>query len=214
MPLDRPKAAESLGGLVEPEPLPCHLISVNATVSFGDLADLNHSYTYRELGRVQPWQRHLIGSNKPLFANGFITAFASIFSLITITFIFVAFLNRQSFKPVQTVNYKLTEHGQILIRRLSAWFDFLLPSYYGVNQCLSTRLSFQLQVVSTRSSYNPETISPVWFDYKSPVLYMVNPVFITARHGFIINRHNMEGVISTQDWGYHLYYKKLVKPTM
>ena len=39
---------------------------------------------------------------------------------------------------------------------------------------------------------------------------MVNPVFITAQHGFIINRHNMEGVISTQDLGYHPYYKKLV----
>src|SRR3954466_4277605 len=62
---------------------------------------------------------------------------------------------------------------------LFARFDFLLPSYYGVNRCLSTRLGFQLQVVSTGSSYNPETISPVWFDYKSPVLYMVNPVFIT-----------------------------------
>src|SRR3954468_14203426 len=40
------KAIESLGGLVEPEPLPCHLIGINAMVSFGDLADLNHSYTY------------------------------------------------------------------------------------------------------------------------------------------------------------------------
>ena len=27
----------------------------NATVSFGDLADLNRSYAYRGLGRVQPW---------------------------------------------------------------------------------------------------------------------------------------------------------------
>src|SRR4051812_45409250 len=49
------KALESLGGLVEPEPLPCHVIGVNATVSFGDLADLNHSYAYWELGRVRPW---------------------------------------------------------------------------------------------------------------------------------------------------------------
>ena len=99
--------------------------------------------------------------DKPLFANGFIIAFASIFSLIIVSFIFVALLNRQSFKPAQTVNYKLMEHGQILIRRLSARFDFRLPSYYGVNRCLSTRLGFQLQVVSTRSNYNPETISPV-----------------------------------------------------
>ena len=106
------------------------------------------------------------------------------------------------------------EHGQILIQRLSAQFDFLLPSYYGVNRCLSTQLGFQLQVVITRSSYNPETISPVWFDYESPVLYMVKPVFITTRYGFILNRHNMEGVISTQDWDYHPYYKKLVKPMM
>ena len=64
-----------------------------------------------------------------------------------------------------------------------ARFDFLLPSYYGVNRCLSTRLDFQLQVVNTGSSYNPETISPVWFDYESPVLYMVKPVFITTRYG-------------------------------
>ena len=54
MPLDRPKATESLGGLVEPEPFPRLLIDINATVSFADLADLNHSYTYRELGRVRP----------------------------------------------------------------------------------------------------------------------------------------------------------------
>src|SRR3954469_17552237 len=47
------KAIESRGGLVEPEPFPCHLIGINATVSFGDLADLNHSYTYWELGCVR-----------------------------------------------------------------------------------------------------------------------------------------------------------------
>ena len=94
---------------------------------------------------------------------------------------YLRFLNRQSFKPVQTI--KLTEHGQILIRRLSARFDFLLPSYYGVNRRSLTRLDFQLQVVNTGSSYNPETISPVWFDYESPVLYMVKPVFITTRYG-------------------------------
>ena len=46
------------------------------------------------------------------------------------------------------------------------------------------------------------------------ILLWSNMVFITTRHGFIINRHNMEGVISTQDLGYHPYYKKLVKPTM
>ena len=34
-PLDRPKATESLGGLVEPEPLPRLLIGIYATVSFG-----------------------------------------------------------------------------------------------------------------------------------------------------------------------------------
>ena len=120
-----------------------------------------------------------------------------------------SYVNKHVFSG-STINYKLTEHGQVLIWRPSARFDFLLPSYYGVNRCLSTRLGFQLQVVSTRASYNLETMSPVWFDYKSPVLYMVNPVFITTRHGFIINRHNMEGVISTQDLGYHPYYKKLV----
>ena len=70
-----------------------------------------------------------------------------------------------------------------LIRRPSARFDFLLPSCYGVNRCLSTRLDFQLQVVNTGSSYNLETISPVWFDYESPVLYMVKPMLITTRYG-------------------------------
>ena len=57
-------------------------------------------------------------------------------------------------------------------------------------------------------------------DYLSGLILVVNillwsnTVFITTWHGFIINRHNMEGVISTQDLGYHPYYKKLVKPTM
>ena len=51
-PLDRRNATASLGGLVEPEPLPCHLIGINATVSFGDLADLNHRHTYWGLGPV------------------------------------------------------------------------------------------------------------------------------------------------------------------
>ena len=37
-PLDRPKATKSLGGLVEPEPLPRLLIGIYATVSFGDPA--------------------------------------------------------------------------------------------------------------------------------------------------------------------------------
>ena len=86
----------------------------------------------------------------------------------------------------------------------------MLPSYYGVNRCSLSRLDFQLQIVSTWSNHNPEIIHPVWFDYESPVLYMVKPVFITTRYGFIINRHNMEGVISTQDSDYHPYYKKLV----
>ena len=54
-PLDRPKATESLGGLVEPEPLPRLLIGINATVSFGDQADLNHCHSYWGLGPVRPW---------------------------------------------------------------------------------------------------------------------------------------------------------------
>ena len=39
------------------------------------------------------------------------------------------------------------------------------------------------------------------------ILLWINTVFITTRHGFIINRHNMEGVISTHDWAYRPYYK-------
>ena len=55
MPLDQLKATESLGGLVEPEPLPRLLIGINATVSSGDLADLNHYHSYWGLGPVRPW---------------------------------------------------------------------------------------------------------------------------------------------------------------
>ena len=54
-PLDWPKATKSLGGLVEPEPLPRLLIGINANASFGDLADSNHSYAFWGLGRVRPW---------------------------------------------------------------------------------------------------------------------------------------------------------------
>ena len=64
------------------------------------------------------------------------------------------------------------------------------------------------------TNYNLAIINPVWFDYMSPVLYMDNPVSIITRYGFIINLHNMERVISTRDWDYHPYYKKLVKPMM
>ena len=96
-PLDRPSATESLGGLVEPEPLPRHLIGINATVSVGDLADLNHSYTL--LGAwscptmVTPSDRL---SKAFFFANGFIIAFASIF-FHNCYLIFVAFFKPTTF---------------------------------------------------------------------------------------------------------------------
>ena len=79
-----------------------------------------------------------------------------------------------------------------------------------INRRLLTRLGFQLQVFSTWSAIIRCLLTRSGFYYKLPVLYMDNPVFITTRYGFIINRQNMEGVISTQDWGYHPYYKKLV----
>ena len=92
-----------------------------------------------------------------------------------------------------------------------AKFLFLLIRFVMfLNRCSLTRLDFQLQVVSIWSVIIRRLSTRSGFDYKSPVLYMVNPVFITTRHGFIINRHNMEGVISTQNLGYHPYYKKLV----
>ena len=106
-----------------------------------------------------------------------------------------------AWQPVKSLDY----NGFYL--PFAKFFFLLIRFVMFSNRCLSTRLGFQLQVVSTRSNYNPETISPVWFDYESPVLYMVKPVFITTRYGFIINRHNMKGVIITQDWGYHSYYK-------
>ena len=45
-PLGRPKATKSLGGMVEPEPLPRLLIWHICHESFGDLADLNHCHSY------------------------------------------------------------------------------------------------------------------------------------------------------------------------
>ena len=115
----------------------------------------------------------------------FIITFASMLfswfvcSLLLSDFFYV---NKHIFSG-STINYKLTEHGQVLIWGPSARFDFLLPSYYEVNRRSLTRLDFQIQVVNTGSSYNPETISSVWFDYESSVLYMVKPVFITTRYG-------------------------------
>ena len=67
-----------------------------------------------------------------------------------------------------------------------------------------SKLSVHYQIIIRRLSARSG------FDYKSPELNMDKPVFITTRYGFIINRHNMEGVISTQDSGYHPYYKKMV----
>ena len=78
---------------------------------------------------------------------------------------------------------------------------FLKPTKFSTNQ-LTEHISRQ------SGDYLPGLILVV------NILLWSNTVFITTRHGFIINRHNMEGVISTQDLGYHPYYKKLVKPTM
>ena len=91
--------------------------------------------------------------------------------------------------------------------------DFLFAKY-KITKMTGVNDPAWLSTINTRSVIIRRLLTRSGFDYKSPVLYMVNPVFITTRHGFIINRHNMEGVISTQDWGYHLCYKKLVKPTM
>ena len=81
-----------------------------------------------------------------------------------------------------------------------------------INRRLLTRLGFQLQLVSTWSVIIRRLLTRSGFDYKSPVLYLNNPVFITTRYGFIINRQNMEGVINTQDWDYHLTYTKVGQP--
>ena len=35
------------------------------------------------------------------------------------------------------------------------------------------------------TNYDPAIINPVWFDYKLPILYMVNPVFIKTRYGLL-----------------------------
>ena len=55
MPLDRPKATESLGGFGRTRTIVTSLDRHNANASFGDMADLNHSYAYWGLGRVRPW---------------------------------------------------------------------------------------------------------------------------------------------------------------
>ena len=79
MPLDRPKATESLGGLVISEPMQCHLAGTFATVSVGDLVDLNSSYTSGGLGHVltmvMPSERLITAT----FCTRFIVAFAFIF---------------------------------------------------------------------------------------------------------------------------------------
>ena len=185
-PLGRPKATKSLGGLVEPESLPRLLIWHICHESFGDLADLNHCHSY-----WGPWScPTMVIPSEQLSIAYFCKWFLSLLLLpccfhglfVSLLLLDFSYVNKHIFSG-STINYKLTEHGQVLIWRPSARFDFLLPSYYGVNRCLSTRLDFQLQVVNTGSSYNPETINPVWFDYESPVLYMVKPVFITTRYG-------------------------------
>ena len=90
---------------------------------------------------------------------------------------------------------------------------FSLKGGFCFSLCFLDRQSFltnQLTEHSSRQSgdYLPGLVLVV------NILLWSKPVFITTRHGFIINRHNMEGVISTQDWGYHLYYNKVGQPMM
>ena len=63
---------------------------------------------------------------------------------------------------------------------LFSWFvrSLLLLDFFYVNKHI-----FPVQPMIFDPPLNPETISPVWFDYESPVLYMVKPVFITTRYG-------------------------------
>ena len=119
------------------------------------------------------------------------------------------FLNRQSFLTNQLTKHSSRQSGDYLPGLILVVNTLLWSKPVFINLVRPSTTSCQYM-----TNYNPAIINPVQFDYKSPVLYMDSPVSIITRYGFIINRHNMEGVINTQDWGYHLYYKKLVKPTM
>ena len=93
------------------------------------------------------------------------------------------------------------------------WFTLFFEGFFCFLLRFLNRQSFLTNQLTEHSScqsgdYLPGLILVV------NILLWSNTVFITTRHGFVINWHNMEGVISTQDLGYHPYYKKLVKPTM
>ena len=62
-----------------------------------------------------------------------------------------------AWRPVKSLDY----NGFYL--PFAKFFFLLIRFVMFWNRCLSTRLGCQLQVVSTWSSYNPETINPVWF---------------------------------------------------
>ena len=155
-PLGRPKATKSLGGMVEPEPLPRLLIWHICHESFGDLADLNHCHSY-----WGPWScPTMVIPSEQLSIAYFCKWFLSLpllpccfHGLFVLCFCWISFMSTSIFFLVQPMIF-----DSPLIRRPSARFDFMLPSYYGVNRCslpgltFNYKLSIQDQVIIRRLS--------------------------------------------------------------
>jgi len=118
-PLGRPKATKSLGGLVEPEPLPRLLIWHICHESFGDLADLNHCHSY-----WGPWSCPTMVMPSEQLS---IAYFCKWFSLLLLLPWFVRFLldffmsTSIIFFPVQPMIF-----DSPLNPEESAWFTFSL----------------------------------------------------------------------------------------
>ena len=135
-PLDRPKAIESLGGLVEPEPLPRLLIGIMPLFHLGNWLTWTIATPIRGLG-VSDHGNAIWSAQISLFLQ-------TILSLPLLhIFLWKIFLSFYCVFWTDKVlsRFKLSIDGtwSILIRRLFARFDFLLTSYYGVTRCFITR---------------------------------------------------------------------------
>ena len=175
-PLGRPKATKSLGGMVEPEPLPRLLIWHICHESFGDLADLNHCHSY-----WGPWScPTMVIPSEQLSIAYFCKWFLSLLLLpccfhglfVSLLLLDFSYVNKHIFSG-STINYKLTEHGQVLIWRPSARFDFLLPSYYGVNRCLLQPGTVYHQPAQYERSYHYSRLGslPLLQDIGKPMMW-------------------------------------------
>ena len=123
-PLGRPKATKSLGGMVEPEPLPRLLIWHICHESFGDLADLNHCHSY-----WGPWScPTMVIPSEQLSIAYFCKWFLSLpllpccfHGLFVLCFCWISFMSTSIFFPVQPMIF-----DPPLNPEESAWFTFSL----------------------------------------------------------------------------------------